>query len=170
MKKADIQWHSTGMCGPRTPAVNVKVYHFDVGAVLARYGASEFPGLTEAWIDAELTETQRDEWFNDACALAWEHLQTDAEEIFGPLAKVYSEGRSSGWATVAPGGKRQFDADDVAGWDAVALAKWARFAKWARLQADDVAFLYVSLIYSNVFLPAKERAKAQAAAACMVHP
>lgn len=67
-----------------------------------------------------------------------------AEECFGPGVKVYSEGRSGGWAIVD--GLPPFDS-----WDAVMVAKWTRFAKWAGEVVDDIPYITMSTVCLNVY-------------------
>jgi hypothetical protein len=67
-------------------------------------------------------------------------------------------GRSDGWAMIAEkraDGKigRSWTSEDVESWDAIMVAKWAKFALIARQAADDVPYQYLSLLYLNVFLP-----------------
>lgn len=160
--KADITFHRIGYGSTSTPAVNVKVY--------ASPGPAEWKMLQghegadrrfdQAWIDQHLTDRQRDTWWSAALEDGWEQLQRDidAEHVWPFPVKVWSEGRSSGWAIIGHGenGRKHWDRDDVASWDAVAVARWGKFARIARSCADDVPYQYLSLIYANVYLPWRE--------------
>ncbi len=114
--------------GSDRPAVNVKVYRslWDV-----KFPLEDAPeGITREWIES-LGEDRLDELFWDTCSFEWEMIAQDAAEIFGPHVKVEQDGRSGGWAVVT-------GLDDIADWDAVALAKWRRFEKYARAIAHGV--------------------------------
>lgn len=104
-----------------------------------------------------MTTTHATEWHRDgetwpnstayevACESLWEMLQNDASEIFGEGTKVYSEGRSGGWAYVDG-----ITADDVESWDAIALNRWAKFSKYAKALSTDVAYQMAWFVYFNV--------------------
>lgn len=175
MRKDDIDFHSDGMGRTAHAAVNVKVRDsirsvklpLDLGGVSDADGKNfrevfTDPGFTHDWIEEHVPDI--DAYFEMACADGWEQLGEEAERIWGSGYHVHSEGRSGGWAVVCYGstcghgrsGQTQFDRDDVAGWDAIALSKWARFAKFARAVADDVTRSMVDSIYVNVFEPWKE--------------
>lgn len=174
--KADVQFHVDRFTSHA--AVNVKVYgtreELTAAWRMLRQGEEIDPRFTADWIAAELTDDRQMGWWDEACAVAWERAQADydahAADFWGP-ATIYSEGRSGGWAVIAP--KREpglvsppwFTREEVAGWDAIALAKWARFVKWLRQAADDVPYQYLSLIYSNVFEPWAEADQEARAAA-----
>lgn len=133
MRKDDVEFHSDGF-RPGRPAVNVKVYgRVDSDKVFedARLNGVDDPRF-EPWYRERLEDDSfAEHYFEFACESGWEWLQTDAEDTFGKGVKVYSEGRSGGWAVVD--GLPDFDS-----WDAVMLAKWARFAKSARITADAI--------------------------------
>src|SRR3990167_165314 len=135
MRKSEITFHADGYSSHRLPAVNVKVHRFEpTDAAIATVASDlSMPRFTRAAID-ELTDEARQFWWDAALAEGWELLQTDAEQIYGPHIRVYGEGRSSGWAVLGyeytTGRHSPFaSAEDVRGWDAIALAKWAKFAK-----------------------------------------
>jgi hypothetical protein len=65
-----------------------------------------------------------------------------ADEIFGRPVKVYSEGRCGGWAIVD-------GLPDFESWDAVLLARWAKFARVARSLADNIPTQMVALLEIN---------------------
>lgn len=152
-KKSDVTFHREGF-GEGRPAVNVKVpsglpkLPLELGQSSDDDGTTwqvsrTDPGFTAEWIDG-LGDRDLNGWFEAACESGWEYLQTLAEEVFGPGVKVYSEGRSSGWAIVD--GIADFDS-----WNAVDLSRWLRFEKLAREAADDIPRQMVELIYFNVW-------------------
>lgn len=155
-RKDDVEFHGLGHGHQRVPAVNVKVYDYADDAMFRRVATDEVhdPERVSAWWEG-LDDRERDAIYSDAFAFAcergWEDLETEACEIFGPGTKVYSEGRSGGWAYV-----HGIDADDVDGWDAIALARWARFARIARILADDIPYQVAWSIIVNVYEPTDE--------------
>ncbi len=124
-RKSDVEFRGD------YPAVNVKTQPWNVDRHY-REAAEECGYDPDAFV--EWAESQSDELWTDyfemACESAWEMLDSDLQEIFGN-GKIYQEGRSGGWAVVH--GLEQWDY-----WDAVMLAKWRRFEKWARSSADDI--------------------------------
>lgn len=161
MRRTDVEFHSDGF-RPSRPAVNVKVRgsYDDVTLPLELGGVSEDGGktwqavltdplFTHEWIEDNMSEESVFGFFDAACQDAWEMLTEDAKEIFGSHVKVYSEGRSGGWAVVD--GLPEFDT-----WDAIMLGKWGKFTRYARAYADDVPRAMVDLIYANVFEPWKD--------------
>ena len=155
--KEDIEFHSDGFRQAK-PAVNVKVYdsltngfrkwHVDNPDADKRY--------TEEWIEENLTDEQTSDIFWWQCEMRWEDLEMEAQEIWGHdmiedrrgrhyRVKVYSEGRSGGWAIV-----EGID-HDVDSWDAIEFNKWKRFAKFARATADYIMVDVVDYIYNNQF-------------------
>lgn len=155
--KEDVQFHSEGF-GPGRPTVNVKVYDSinEVKLPLAlsqssKDGGKTFetnysdPEFTVEWIEANLTEQDIEEFWQLALEDGWQILQEEAERIFDDTnIKVYSEGRSGGWAVVE--GIKDFE-----DWDAVDLSKWRAFANYARAVADDSPHRCLDLVYANVF-------------------
>ena len=156
-KKEDIEYHYDS--GRSRPAVNVKVYGriqdvklpFCTG-VMKDVGETEFkeyysdPEFTHEWIEEHLTDEDLNSHFDWACQWNWEWLNDEAERIFGPGYKVYSEGRSGGWAVVHPITK-----SDVEDWDAIDLNKWRAFVKSAKAAAKDIPRAMVEDIYHNDF-------------------
>lgn len=142
--KQDVEFHSDSWAHSARPAVNVKIYDFDAPREHEFYSAAFTREDAEAMLE-------REEWlFGAACESKWEDLQSDAEEIFDHYdVKVWSEGRSGGWAVVD-------GLPDVEDWDAVLLSKWAKFARYARAQADDVPYTMVWLGYVNTIEPELE--------------
>lgn len=156
-KKDDIEYHYDS--GTSRPAVNVKVYGrmqdvklpFCTG-VMKDVGETEFkeyfsdPEFTHEWIEDHISEGDLNSHFDMACQWNWEWLNEEAERIFGPGHKVYSEGRSGGWAIVHPITK-----SDVESWDAIELNKWVAFHKSAKTAAKDIPYSMVDNIYHNDF-------------------
>jgi hypothetical protein len=133
MRKADIETRSDNRgYPPFYPTLKVKVYSLGLSAdkLVAQYGCDDDTAeqaLTFAF------ESQQQQF--------WEQAEELAQEVFGSHVRVNSSGRSSGWLIVRK-------LADVESWDAVAVAKWARFArliaadiKWrtsAETLADDI--------------------------------
>ena len=150
MRKSDVEFHSS------EPAVNVKVYksirNVTLPMELGRFSnGTEYTdsNFTHDWIEDYLEREDRD-WattFEMVCADGFEMLEDEAQDIFGSHVKVYSEGRSGGWAVVH--GLKDFDS-----WDAIDLAKWAKFTKFARAITDDVPRQMVHSIYLDAYEPA----------------
>lgn len=157
MKKSDVVFHAD-RCGVRA-AVNVKLWGIreaDPEAVALEEGhPAEFAREFAAWYQ-DLSDQRREEFFEIARQDGWDRLRDDGRQIFGASAEVYSEGRSGGWAVVASDGRRAFTREDVAGWDAIALSKWARFCKWARQTCNDIPRSAVWLAMANGFEPEHE--------------
>jgi hypothetical protein len=152
-RKDDVTFHAENWRGGHT-AVNVKVrfpYEWEPLFVEAAKDADEEPDRVLRWY-AELEEAgDIPEWaFESACEQGFEQAQTDAEDIFGKGVKVWTEGRSGGWLVV------DFDEDDVAGWDAVALAKWRKFERLARDLADYVPNEMAMVLVLNTYQVWKE--------------
>lgn len=103
------------------------------------------PEFTHAWIEEHSNDSQADGAFALACESGWETIHEDAREIFGVHVKVYSEGRSGGWAVV-------HGLPDIDTWDAIMLGKWRKFERYAKLTASDVPRLMVDDFYFNNFL------------------
>jgi hypothetical protein len=82
----------------------------------------------------------------------WEQASALAWETFGAGYDVCSEGRSGGWLVVTrrAGGVTCFDEEDVAGWDAIALQRWATFERRVREIADDQAYRVAWNYFDNV--------------------
>jgi hypothetical protein len=140
--KADVE---TRYENRRTlPCVNVKVYAGLTRSVVdkVRNDNGGHDGFTLDWME---DNEERLRWtFESACEMGWETLQQDAEEIFGKGVKVWSAGRSGGWAVVE-------GLPDVESWDAIALARWRKFEKFAKAEAADVPYRMADLAYINVY-------------------
>jgi hypothetical protein len=149
--KADITFHSDGY-RERKPAVNVKIYD-SLAEGFAKWNGPDWIGdhpdtdarFTVEWIEEHVTDDCQSDYFNMACETGYEYAETDAQEIWGSHVRVYSQGRSGGWAVVDG-----ID-DDVASWNAIAVARWGKFARWARSTADDTMARVVDMIYHNAF-------------------
>lgn len=148
MKKSEIQlsYHNSTA---GLPMVNVKVQNLwstnwdELAEKVARENYGDAPGFDGAYVE-RICENDCDDggWFALACQSNWEMLENDAHEIFGKHVKVWSEGRSGGWAVVE-------GLPDIEEWDAIMVSKWAKFAKYARALADDVPYQMCSLILIN---------------------
>jgi hypothetical protein len=169
--KEDIEFHSDGFRASK-PAVNVKVYQsFDNGlAVWLKDNPDEDRRFNSEWIEEHMTDDQVSDIFWSTCEMRWDDLWDEAREIWGwdmvhtgpqgarqSRIKVYSEGRSGGWAIVDG-----IDTD-VEGWDAIEFNKWKRFAKFAR--ADYIMVDVADCIYNNFFIPWREEESEQMAPA-----
>lgn len=149
MRKADIQLRPYLPYGgpPLVPVVNVKVDAFGLERHIPEVADDTGnAGFDDAWWDRNVDDDVLSWAFESACERGWELLQSDAEHIFGPHVKVYSRGRSEGWAYLDPHTVPDFDS-----WDAVMLAKWAKFCRIARDIADDVPYQMVWIIAVNVY-------------------
>ncbi len=148
-RKSDVTFHDGH------PAVNVKVPYLSYSEWdnLAWQVAGDEDVIPEHFIDAmnEWREENDTDWiWETACESGWDQLQYDVGEIwpirqYGKL-QVYAEGRSDGWAVVD-------GLDDFESWDAIELARWAKFAKWARIIADGVPYEMLTLFLLNVYEP-----------------
>ena len=127
------------------PMVNVKVY----GGLreglrdFQKYEPDADPRFTEEWIEEHCPDEDGSRFWL-ACEWGFETLQEEAREMFGRHVVVYAEGRSGGWAVVS-------GLPPVDEWDAVALAKWRRYEKFARAEAADIPYQIVSGCYLNEF-------------------
>ena len=159
MRKADVRisYHN-GTRGK--PMVNVKV-HVNTGpdalrAVVASDPAAFPDPLFPAWLDT-LTDDGRDAAWMAALEDGWNQLADDVGNAFpGYRAKVYSAGRSGGWAVVE-------GLPEIESWDAIQLGRWAQYAKWARQTADGVPYMMVDFLYHNPFAAYRETIDACAA-------
>ncbi len=113
MRKTDVQTHAVNnYYGPQLPAVNVKCHGSGYGnEVQEKFNCTE-----------EVTERALQWQWETACEMFWEYVQEWARECFGTGVKVWSAGRSSGWAVVE-------GLPDLEDWDAIQLGKWTKFAK-----------------------------------------
>lgn len=148
--KADVAEHESG--GRVYPAVDVKVrgsigsrvtFPLDLGYCDGEAVVTE-PGFTAEWIEEHVPDGDLYDYFAGVLEDGWEALSGLAEETLGAGVRVYSAGRSGGWAVVV-------GLDPVESWDAVALARWRSFAKAARAVADDVPRAVAENIYANLY-------------------
>ena len=122
MKKSDIETRSDNRgYPPYYPTINVKVYKLglDTAALVAKYGCDDATAERALQFAFESQQQQ-----------FWEQAEELAQSVFGSHVKVYSSGRSGGWLIV-------HNLPDLETWDAVAVGRWARFAKRVR---DDIAW------------------------------
>lgn len=138
--KADVEFHSDGR--ESYPAVNVKVYKSLNDVDFTYFEIPE--GLTLEWIEEHVPEGHLDSLFWETCQNEWEMIEQDAEEIFGKGTRLEQQGRSGGWACVT-------NLPDIENWDAVMLAKWRKFARYARQIADGIPEQMVYSIGSNEY-------------------
>lgn len=159
MRKADIDMRYYD--NKLRPVVNVKVpgggYDWDRQIDAMRSADFARGGMDAAWIRANLTEDDQEFWYQRAIEDGWERLTEDARYIFdNPSLRVYSYGRSSGWA-----GMGDFDADSVASWDAIAVSRWGQFSRACASAVASLPYDYALLVYMNVYEPAQERQREQ---------
>lgn len=158
MRKRDVTFHGTNGAHYPAPVINVKVHGYVNEALLRQAaednGYGDVTGIFIAWWEAN--EPDSGELFNIACEHSWDDLQEDARYIYNDLhLKVYSTGRSGGWAYIDG-----FTAESVEAWDAIDLMRWERFCKAARAYADDMPYRMATLVLINGFdaaLPALRR-------------
>lgn len=139
----DVQTHYDYSRGG--PAVNVKVYQ-DFRAVFHGLPDSDLsnPHFTLEWVERHCSDEYLDSLFWETCADEWEQIEQDAEGIFGPHVSVEQQGRSGGWAVV-------HGLPDIEDWDAIRLAKWRKFERYARQIADGVPYQMLARIYDTDF-------------------
>jgi hypothetical protein len=157
--KDDVQFRYEH--GRSYPAVNVKVYKRLEDGFAAFVKAGDYdeeitdgldPEFTLEWIEEHLGDEQLDREFWHACEHGWEMLETDAHEVFGKSVRIEAQGRQGGWCVVT-------NLDDIEDWDAIDLAKWRKFERWARQQADDIPYQIVWSAYHNYFVAEREEAQ-----------
>ena len=167
MKKADIiQRYERG---EYLPAINVKwsPYLPDIEkkfrGTKARgrrgiYTVHEFGDdeLFWAWVDK--VDARGGGWdyptgeFHAAYEMAagdgWEQAKEYAGEIWTEhwmgTPKIYSDGRSGGWLVA-------HDLPDVEDWDAIAVGRWAKFARYVQATLDDLDYQFVWHLHVNVY-------------------
>lgn len=147
-RKADIEYHGLGYGSKRVPAVNVKVRDWDWQRAFlkwVKWYRDYDPRFTVEWIEEHVSDEQKDQIFWRSCEQGWEDLQEKAEEIYGSHVKVYSEGRSGGWAYID--GMNT----DVDSWDAIEFTQWRSFSNYAKRRAKSILADCVDSIYINEF-------------------
>lgn len=167
MRKCDITIRHYD--GQARPAVNIKIdqggrevdYAIDQAVADPTFGPIDDgrggPAFSAAWIRANLSTDDQDRAWNEACSGGIEDLAEQAREIFGPSARIYTAGRSGGWIYVDG-----YTADSVAGWDAIAVSKWARWARLCRSVTDDTPARYAWIAYQAHFEPLRDANRARA--------
>lgn len=163
-RKDDIEFHGLGYGYEFAPAVNVKTNGGFISAKVVEQVAlhNDEPTFVEWWDQHadDIPDDALHDYWGMACEDGWEQIKNDAEEIFGPV-KVYSEGRSDGWAYIEEFRSRDGE-NPVESWDAIMVAKWGKWARWCKLIADDVPYQMVQSIFGNLFLPEHEEATKRA--------
>lgn len=156
-RKSDVQFHREWYDESR-PAVNVKCYKSmwchplpldfgrfsDDGGKTWQASRSD-PRFTHEWIREHLSDSDLDATYEFVIESLREQARDLAAEVFGKSVKLFFEGRSGGWAV--PHGLPPF-----ASWDAIDVARWARFERQIKLIADDVPYALLDSIYYNDFL------------------
>lgn len=140
--REDVQTHY----GSDRPAVNVKVSRSlaDGYRDFQRYEPDADERFTLEWIEETFSDEYLDGLFWMTCEHEWEMVEQDAETVFGSGVTVERDGRSGGWAVVHGLG-------DIEEWDAIAIAKWRRFERYAKLLASDVPYQMVASLFYNEF-------------------
>jgi hypothetical protein len=162
MKKADIiQRSANPNCWTYgVPALNVKWHPWlpDIERKYRLRADHEF-GMDELfwdWVDK--IDARGDGWdyptgeFHAAQEMAaedgWEQAKEHAEEIWTEhwmgTPKIYSDGRSGGWLVA-------HDLPDVENWDAIAVGRWAKFARCVQATLDDLDYQFVWHLHVNVY-------------------
>lgn len=162
-RKADIEFHYDGR--EAHAAVNVKLDNLtdpDPRAVALDMDATEAEAEEFAAAWSALDDEKRQGWYDLAAEDGWRRLEEDAAEIFGKGAEVYGEGRSGGWAVVNPGVSRYalgdrfsgpYTEEEVAAWDALAVAKWGKFSRYCADAVADIPYQAMAGFYLNRFEP-----------------
>lgn len=110
-RKDDVETHGERYNRTQYPAVNVKCYSFPSCWKIADY----------LKCTPEQAEKAGEFAFESAQEQFWENVQAYADECFGKgKTKVYSAGRSGGWAVVE-------GLPTIESWDAIQLGKWRKF-------------------------------------------
>ena len=163
MKRSDVEtryYHGSG----RTPALNVKVYDWpnlgghpctlrdrERSAAIFRDVAGDLgrdPGELAAWWAGKAEESDEFPgwtWCGIAAESALGDAQSFAEEVWPDRSvTVRQQGQSGGWLTVE-------GLPDLESWDAVALARWARFSRFVAALVDDYPRSVLWLVAANVW-------------------
>ena len=127
-RKDDVETHGMGYGGNHYPAVNVKCN----GLALTDEVMEEFN------CKEEIAERALQWAWEAAVERFWEDAQETTEEAFGTGVKLYSAGRSGGWAVVE-------GLPDIESWGGPEVAKWGKFE---RLLKEMVEYLSAK---ENVF-------------------
>ena len=151
MKKSDVETYYDH--GTRYPAVNVKhhLWFPDLFNAFEGKGNHEYSDDAGFWAwmhelyddDSFGSVDAADEWARATC---WEQLQTEAEDIW-PYRSVivYGLGRQGGHACVV-------NLPPVEDWDAIDVAKWAKFKRCAeQIAHEEYPYQFVWNLAVNVW-------------------
>jgi hypothetical protein len=157
VKKTDVQRsYHTGTAG--WPMLNVKLHDAytwrDRADVAAEVEGDTFCAGFAEWLATSATDDILDTATTVASEMGWERAVESAGEVFGEAfghydhkrRRVWSAGRSGGWLVVE-------GLPDVETWDAVAVARWSRFAREVRAILDGLAFDALAFLALNVYGP-----------------
>jgi len=152
----------------RRPAVNIKIYPpnnwsellpLELGQVAdllpdgttgePRTFTTE-PGFTWAWVEANVSESAQDSWWQATCEDHFQQARDLAEDIFGPKVSVWQEGRSGGWLVVdgLP--------EDTDEWPEELRTNWFRFEEDVKALVADVPRGFLWNLHANVYEPRLE--------------
>lgn len=154
MKKADITMHYD--YGRAVPAVNVKVdawrWADGAGDVARELGADDPEAEAFVAYCDRMSDDHAESLFGYACESQFELWRDDVRELLGdPRRECYTAGRSGGWVYVDG-----WTAADVESWDAIAVARWAKLATWARDAADAVPAVMAEIAFLNGWTAARD--------------
>lgn len=139
--RANVETHF----GSDRPAVNVKVYD-DLSGGFRKFLRDEpdvSPRFTEEWVRGTFDDDYLSDVFWHVCAGEFEYAQGLAAEVLGVQeSDVEQDGRMGGWLVVT-------GLPSIEEWDAIQLAKWRKFERMARSQADWIMVLVVESLYLN---------------------
>jgi len=133
--------------GEHYPTVNVKVYTGprEAWRDWARYETDADPRFSEEWVEENISDEYLDGLFWRTCEWEWEQIEQDLEEVYpGQRLSVERHGRCGGWAVVR-------GLDSVEEWDAIAVARWRRFERYAKQIAAGIPFQMLQSLYLNEF-------------------
>jgi len=149
MKRSDVEMRHEH--GRSYPAVNIKVYgNWRSVPLPLELGSGDGKTCTTApefnrdWVERQHPDTLEACW-QSACESAVESLSGEASECLGRPVEVEQVGRSGGWLQVR-------GLPPLAGWDAVALARWAKWAGWCNAARSAIPADFLLNVYHNLFL------------------
>lgn len=105
------------------------------------------------WVERKMDDGAASEYPNGEFVVAeeiaredgWERAQELADENWPErTVKVWSSGRSGGWLIVE-------GLPDIETWDAIAVARWARFEAAIRATVEDLDYQFVWHLHVNVY-------------------
>jgi len=149
MRKDEITFRRTGNgYGEGRATVNIKVpwQPLDMSCQAAQRDKEIPETLTENWIRENVSDDALDTYFWWSCESEYEHFCDWADEIM-PGTTFEVDGRSGGWAI------SNWGEDDVAGWDAIQVSRWAKIERVARSIAEGVNYQVVMRVYDNDYAP-----------------